>query len=105
MVLVSTKELKIVQYSNRLSKKLRPKFLELYKVLKYYGENAYRLDLLKNLHFHLVLNASQLIGYRNQIGVMRREKKKCYMEYPKSIKKVEVDELWKEEGKRKYCNI
>jgi hypothetical protein len=82
--LVSTKELKLNQYRKRLLKKLKLKFLGLYRVLECYGENTYKLNL-RNLLFHSILNTSQLVRYRDLVGVMEREKRSVTL----SIQKVQ----------------
>jgi hypothetical protein len=74
MVLLSTKELELNQYSNRPLKKLGSKFLGSYRVLESIGENAFKLELLENLQFYPIVNTSQLVKYRDSERIMEREK-------------------------------
>jgi hypothetical protein len=78
MVLLATKELELKQYNNKSLKKLRPKFLGLYRVLKSIEENAFKLELLGNLQFHPIVNTSQLVKYRDSEDNGKRKEMSVY---------------------------
>jgi hypothetical protein len=63
-VLLSTENISVAAHSNRPSKKLEPKFVGPFRIIEKVNDNAFKLELPRNMRQHPVFNADLLRPYK-----------------------------------------
>jgi len=96
-VMLSTKDL---VFKERLVRKLVERYIGPYEIEEIASTNAIKLQLPKSIRIHLVVNISQIVWYKEQVGGQKKEKAK-----PIEVKGVEEWEVEKILNKRKIRGV
>ena len=96
-VMLSTKDL---MFKERPARKLVDRYVGLYTIEEMISTNAVKLQLPTLMRIHLVVNVSQIVQYREQVGGQRKEEGK-----PIEIEGVKEWEVEKILNKRKIRGV
>ena len=86
-VILSTKDM---VFKERLVKKLAEQFIGPYTINKVVSTNVIKLWLPTSIRVHLVVNVSQIVQYKNQVGKQKKEVKPVIVE---GVKEWEIEKI------------
>ena len=99
-VLLSTKDL---VFKERLTRKLVDQYVGPYAIEEVVSTNAVKLQLPTSIRIHLVVNISQIVQYKEQVGGQKKEEGKTIK--VEGVKEWEVEKILnkrKIKGTEKY---
>ena len=95
--MLSTKDL---VFKKRPARKLIERYIGLYKIEEVVSSNVVKLQLLKTMRIHLVVNINRVVWYREQVKGQKKEERK-----PVEVKGVEEWEVERILNKKKIRGV